>query len=61
LQVDDPEGASKTGDVVEVAPCRPVSKSKSWKLVRVVEKRADVAAAVASAKTVAQVESVSKK
>jgi len=61
LQVHDEAGESHTGDVVEVAPCRPVSKSKSWKLVRVVEKRADVAAALASAKTVAAVEAVTKK
>lgn len=36
LHVHDEENASKKGDKVEVAPCRPVSKSKAWKLVRVV-------------------------
>lgn len=61
LQVHDEANASRTGDVVEVSPCRPVSKTKSWKLVRIVEKRADVAAALESAKSVAQAESVSKK
>ncbi len=56
LQVHDEVNASKTGDVVEVAPCRPVSKSKTWTLVRVVEQRSDQAAAVASAKTLAVAE-----
>ncbi|MEM1423644.1 MAG: 30S ribosomal protein S17 [Planctomycetota bacterium] len=36
LQVHDADNASKAGDKVEVAPCRPVSKTKSWELVRVV-------------------------
>lgn len=38
LQVHDEKNTSALGDLVEVAPCRPVSKSKSWTLVRVVEK-----------------------
>lgn len=38
LHVHDPENASRQGDRVEVAPCRPISKTKSWRLVRVVEK-----------------------
>lgn len=52
LHVHDENSESHTGDVVEVAPCRPVSKSKNWRLVRIVERRADVAAAVKSAKEV---------
>ena len=35
--VHDPQNASKTGDVVEIANCRPISKTKKWRLVRVVE------------------------
>lgn len=35
LHVHDESNDSHTGDTVEVAPCRPVSKSKSWRLVRV--------------------------
>ena len=35
--VHDPGNESKAGDSVEVAPCRPISKTKSWRLVRVVE------------------------
>ena len=35
--VHDANNDSKAGDAVEVAPCRPISKTKSWRLVRVVE------------------------
>ena len=36
LSVHDPENAAIVGDVVEIVPCRRVSKSKSWRLVRIV-------------------------
>lgn len=49
LHVHDEQNESKTGDVVEVAQCRPISKTKNWRLVRIVERRSDVASAVASA------------
>jgi small subunit ribosomal protein S17 len=52
LHVHDEKNESKSGDVVEVAPCRPISKTKSWKLVRIVEKRAELAAALKSVKEV---------
>jgi small subunit ribosomal protein S17 len=39
LHVHDEHNESHTGDVVEVAECRPLSKTKSWSLVRIVEKR----------------------
>lgn len=39
LHVHDEANESRTGDVVEVAQCRPVSKTKCWRLVRVVERR----------------------
>ena len=51
LHVHDDKSESRTGDVVEVVPCRPVSRSKTWRLVRVVERRSELAAALASAKT----------
>lgn len=35
-QVHDPQNTSRDGDIVEIAPCRPISKTKSWRLVRVV-------------------------
>ncbi len=39
--VHDEKNQARAGDVVEIAPCRPVSKSKSWTLVRVIEKRSN--------------------
>ena len=36
LHVHDENNESHAGDRVEVAPCRPISKTKSWRLVRVV-------------------------
>jgi small subunit ribosomal protein S17 len=36
-QVHDPKNEAKKGDRVEIAPCRPISKTKSWRLVRVIE------------------------
>ncbi len=38
LQVHDEANDSKLGDTVEVTQCRPMSKTKRWKLVRVVER-----------------------
>lgn len=38
LHVHDAENACKMGDTVEIKECRPVSKTKSWTLVRVVER-----------------------
>ena len=38
LQVHDDSNQSHKGDRVEVAECRPISKTKSWVLTRVVEK-----------------------
>ena len=37
LQVHDSENVSKTGDRVEVAECRRVSKTKGWIVLRVVK------------------------
>lgn len=39
LQVHDEHNQSHLGDKVEVRECRPMSKTKSWELVRIVEKR----------------------
>lgn len=36
LHVHDPQNQAKVGDIVEVMACRPVSKQKSWRLVRIV-------------------------
>lgn len=34
--VHDQDNAAKVGDMVEIAKCRPMSKTKHWRLVRVV-------------------------
>src|ERR1044071_4125062 len=39
VQVHDEANESRAGDTVEVAQCRPMSKTKNWRLLRVVEKR----------------------
>jgi len=38
LGVHDERNEAAVGDSVEVAECRPYSKTKSWRLVRVLEK-----------------------
>jgi small subunit ribosomal protein S17 len=38
LGVHDEHNQAGLGDQVEVAECRPYSKTKSWRVVRVVEK-----------------------
>ena len=38
LQVHDEGNESRKGDRVEVAECRPLSKTKSWVLTRVIDK-----------------------
>lgn len=38
FHVHDPKNESQMGDRVEIVGCRPISKTKSWRLVRVVEK-----------------------
>ena len=38
LHVHDVENESRLGDTVEVAECRPISKTKTWALVRVMRK-----------------------
>jgi small subunit ribosomal protein S17 len=40
LLAHDEAGASHEGDLVKIAPCRPMSRRKSWKLVEVLEKAA---------------------
>ncbi|CAG0974103.1 30S ribosomal protein S17 [Phycisphaerales bacterium] len=50
LHVHDEKQESRNGDIVEVAPCRPMSKTKFWTLVRIVERRSAEAAALRSVK-----------
>ncbi len=36
LTVHDEKSEARLGDQVEIAECRPISKTKSWRLVKVV-------------------------
>ena len=38
LLAHDENGESHVGDLVAITPCRPLSRRKSWRLVKVVEK-----------------------
>jgi small subunit ribosomal protein S17 len=38
IGVHDEHNLSGIGDVIEIAECRPRSKTKSWRLVKVVKK-----------------------
>ncbi|MHC4425765.1 MAG: 30S ribosomal protein S17 [Planctomycetota bacterium] len=38
LAVHDEHNQSGIGDVIEIAECRPRSKTKSWRFVKIVEK-----------------------
>ena len=38
LAVHDEHNQSDVGDVVEIAQCRPLSKRKSWRLLKIVHK-----------------------
>jgi small subunit ribosomal protein S17 len=42
LAVHDEHNQSGIGDLVEIAQSRPLSKTKSWRLVRVVEKASQI-------------------
>lgn len=44
--VHDENNESKIGDTIEIAECRPRSKSKRWELVRVVKSVSDVASQI---------------
>lgn len=37
LHVQDAENTAKTGDIVEIKECRPISKTIAWTLVRVIK------------------------
>jgi small subunit ribosomal protein S17 len=38
LQAHDERSEARSGDVVEVMHCRPLSKTKCWRLVRIVKR-----------------------
>ena len=41
LLAHDEKNECKEGDLVDITPCRPLSRRKSWKLLRVLERAAD--------------------
>jgi small subunit ribosomal protein S17 len=41
LHAHDAENSCKEGDVVRVAECAPMSKTKNWRVVEIVERAAD--------------------
>ena len=38
LAVHDPQNQAGVGDIVEISECRPISKTKSWRLINVVQR-----------------------
>ena len=42
MGVHDPQNLAGVGDVVEITECRPISKTKSWRLINVIQKAAVV-------------------
>ena len=41
LLAHDEKGESREGDTVTITPCRPLSRHKSWRLLKIVEKAAE--------------------
>jgi len=42
LMAHDPKAEARLGDQVRIAQCRPISKRKAWRLVRVVRRAGGV-------------------
>jgi len=40
LHAHDADNSCRTGDTVMVEQCRPISKNKSWRLVKIIERQA---------------------
>jgi small subunit ribosomal protein S17 len=40
--VHDEKNEAKVGDTVEITECKPMSKTKTWRLVKVVEKAVEI-------------------
>ena len=47
LHAHDDRNESKAGDTVEIESCRPLSRTKNWRLVRIVQRSAGVVTPVA--------------
>ena len=53
-QVHDPDNTARVGDLVEIIECRPISKTKRWQLVRVLQAASDASVEALSAEEVAE-------
>lgn len=42
LHVHDPKNTTRVGDKVQIAECRPISKTKNWRIFKLLE-RPDIA------------------
>ena len=42
LHIHDADNSCQDGDVVTIEQCRPISRTKSWRLVEVVESAAQI-------------------
>lgn len=42
IHAHDEANEARQGDTVEVVPCRPMSKTKTWRISRIVEKKQSV-------------------
>lgn len=51
FQVHDESNDSNQGDRVEITQCRPLSKTKSWRLVKVIERAPEAVSHNADAPT----------
>lgn len=42
LHAHDEKNEAQVGDVVEISECRPISKTKSWRLLRIIRRTEQV-------------------
>jgi small subunit ribosomal protein S17 len=42
IMVHDEHNECKEGDIVTITPCRPLSKKKAWKLLKIEEKAQEI-------------------
>jgi len=52
-KIHDEKNEARVGDLVEIMECRPISKTKCWRLVRVLKKAAGAGDDLAASATVA--------
>jgi small subunit ribosomal protein S17 len=52
LHAHDEKGEAKKGDIVEVAECRPLSKTKRWRLIRIITRAPEQAALKSAAEQI---------